>query len=137
MIKTMLIATATLIGVTGVAVAQSDDRGDEKKQVKRIVIYNHDGTHKDIDIEKISAEATGCKMGDERVASEAETDIDGRKTRTRIVLCGDKRATVLAALEKARANMSREAELQEAHRAKAIEALDREIERLKQAGATN
>lgn len=120
----LALALALALG-TGGALAQ--DKA-EPKQVKKIVIMHEDGTTRDIDVERARAIAKDCG-GEKLFENSGETEVDGKKQRTKIVLCGE--GDRLAALEKARARLAGSENLGFDPRTKALAALDREIARLK------
>lgn len=104
----------------------------DEKRVKKIVMIHKDGTKRDIDLDRIHATAVEC-LKDNQFESDYETEVDGKKQRSTIILCHKGEGDRLATLEKARARLAEGDEFRVDPRSRALAALDAEIARLKAA----
>lgn len=139
------ILGALLMGAGGVsapAFAQEKDRTEAKEKdgkVIRNVIIKRSTDGKPVILDrKDLAEFTAKCDGAETVESDVSSGDDKNKFRTRIIICGDKgqqsaelNEKLVKALEKARKEMGSHEEMSAEARARAIEALEREIARLR------
>lgn len=135
-----MMAAAALALLAGSAVAHpghEDGAKVEKREVKRIIIEHTDGTTREIEPAKMKRLALkeACGEGQERFETGDSTTEDGKTRKNRVVICATGGKPMLAALEGARDSLAKNEALAEAHRAKALAALDAEIARLKQNGA--
>lgn len=137
-IRTMLLTGFAVagLGLSGIAVAHDDEAHVEKRQIKRIIIENKDGTTREIEPDKIEAMAAKCASEGRRFET-ADESVDGdERKKSKIVICTGDDKEMLSALENARSRLAKEDALAEAHRGKALAAIDAEIARLRQNGAT-
>ena len=139
------ILGALLVGTGGFSapgLAQEKAQAEEKEKggkVIRNVIIRRSTDGKPVILEgRELAEFTAKCDGAEKVESDVSSGDDKNKFRTRIVICGDKgqqsaelNEKLVKALEKARKEMGDHEEMSTQARARAIEALEREIARLK------
>ena len=137
------ILGALLVGAAGFSAplfAQEKEQAEEKGgKVIRNVIVRRTSDGKPVILEgRDLAEFTAKCNGAEKVESDVRSGDDKNKFRTRIVICGDKgqqsaelNQKLVAALEKARKEMGDHEQMSSTQRAQAIEALEREIARLR------
>jgi len=138
MIVRMFLLAGTAAALASVMVQAHPHKDDEKieaKQVKKIVIHKRDGSTSEVDVDGIRekamlAHAERCK-GERAQIDEADTGTDGKPRKSKVVVCGADGETIIAALEKARAQIADEKALSDTHREKVIASLDRRIEELK------
>lgn len=139
MIAKMLLLAGTAAALAGVMVQahpHKDGDGHDAGQVKKIVIHKRDGSTSEVDVDGIRdkamlAHAERCKGERAEVDSTDTADKDGKSRKSKIVVCGADGETIVAALEKARAQIADEKALSDAHREKVIASLDRRIEELR------
>ncbi len=136
---------ALLVGAAGSSVpafAQEKERTEAKDKdgkVIRNVIIRRSTDGKPVILEgRGLTELTEMCDGAEKVESDVSSGDDKNKFRTRVIICGDKgqqsaelNEKLVKALEKARNEMGDHEEMSSEARARAIEALEREISRLR------
>lgn len=155
----MMMAGLAIAGLAAPALALEEDTAPKaEKRVKKIVITHQDGSTREVDVDGIRGKAKSmadakCAEAEQRFESSDEADKDGEKKRYRFVFCGNGdrlamlekmrerfaergfpfggRADALDALDKARTRIAESQDLEEQARAKALAALDTEIDRLK------
>jgi hypothetical protein len=139
------ILGALLVGAAGFsapAFAQQKEQAEEKEKdgkVMRTVIVRRTSDGKPIILEGRELAELGAKCdGAQKVESDVSTGDDKNKYRARVIICGDKgeqsaelNEKLVKALEKARKDMGDHEQMSAEARARAIEALEREIARLR------
>lgn len=131
------VLAALALSALPVAALAHEGHEIEPRVEKRVTIIKRGDGGKEVDSARIHAEAAKCKAEGQEVGADVETEKDGKKQRTRIMICGKADADVVAALEKARGEVAAEEGLSEEHRTKALATLDAEIARLRAERATN
>ncbi len=140
--RTVGIAVAAALGLGLAVPALAQERGAEEREHRNIMIKRLGTGERDIVIDgkRLSELRAKCESGNKE-----EADVrsgEGKDSfRTRVIICGDGklsdsaelRRKVAHALERARAGLRHE-ELSDDARARAIEALEREIARLRAQG---
>jgi len=134
---------ALLLGSLGtVAAAQDKPEDGEPRTIHEVIIKRADRNGDRIRIDgKELSELTAKCASDDKQEADVRSGEGKEKFRTRIIICGDgkadsaaNRAKLAEALEKARTRLGEEDALSEKGKAQAIEALDREIARLRSGG---
>lgn len=138
MIARLFLLAGTAAALAGVMVQAHPhkDGDDDARQVKKIVIHKRDGSTSEVDVDAMRdkamlAHAERCKGERAEVESADTADKDGKARKSKIVVCGADGETIVAALEKARAQIADEKALSDAQRNKVIASLDQRIEQLK------
>lgn len=134
--KTNVLITRGLVALALAllpAAAQAHEGHDETrpKVEKHVTIIKRGEGGKPVDDAHVAAALAKCKAEGQEVGTEVDTEADGKKQRTRIMICGRADADAVTALEKARGELAEEKGLSDEHRAKALATLDAEISRLK------
>jgi hypothetical protein len=127
---------AALASVIAQAHPHKDGDSRDAGQVKKIVIHKRDGSTSEVDVDAMRdkamlAHAERCKGERAEVDSTDDADKDGKARKSKVVVCGADGETIVAALEKARAQIADEKALSDTHREKVLASLDRRIEELK------
>lgn len=125
-----MIAIGVLPGAVFATEASKDETRIEKRHVT--IIKRGEGG-KPIDDAHVHMMAAKCDAEGQKLGTDVQTEADGKKQRTKIVICGKSDTDIVAALEKARGEIAGEDGLNLAHRTKALATLDAEIARLKAA----
>jgi len=138
MIARLFLLAGTAAALAGVMVQAHPhkDGDDNAGQVKKIVIHKRDGSTSEVDVDAMRdkamlAHAERCKGERAEVESTDTADKDGKPRKSKIVVCGADGETIVAALEKARAQIADEKALSDVQRNKVIASLDQRIEQLK------
>jgi hypothetical protein len=139
------ILGALLVGAAGFsapAFAQEKEQAEAKekdgKVIRNVIVKRtRDGKPIILDGRELAELKAKCE-GAQKVESDVSSGDDKNKFRTRVVICGNKgeqsaelNEKLVAALEKARNEMGDHREMSSERRAQAIEALEREIARLR------
>lgn len=134
---------ALLLGDLGTAAAaQYKPKDGEPRTVHEVIIKRVDrnGDHIQIDGKELSELTARC-ASDNKQQADVSSGEGKEKSRTRVVICGDaksdtaeNRAKLAEALEKAKSRLQGEDALSDKGRAQALEALSREIARLRSGG---
>ncbi|RJF85603.1 hypothetical protein [Sphingomonas cavernae] len=137
--KDYLTVALTALALAGLPIAALAHEGHdtEPKVEKRVTIIKRGEGGVAVDDAHLNAAMAKCKAEGQEVGTDVETETDGKKQRTRIMICGKADADAVAALEKARGELAAEKGLSDEHRSSALATLDAEIARLKADRATN
>ena len=128
------------LGMSAPTYAQEEAK--EQKVVKKVVVKHvgKDGKEKVLEGRDLTELRAKCE-GEKKAESDVSSGDDKNKVRTRVVICGgdasdpQTRERLIAALEKARTELGSDGEMGAEHRRQALEALDREIARIRSEGA--
>lgn len=131
-----------VVGLGTAATAQDKPKEGEQRTIHEVIVRkgDKDGDRVMIDGKRLSELTARCNS-----ANKQEADVSSgegkEKVRTRVIICGDgkadtaeNRAKLAEALENARSRLTEGDSLSEKGKAQAIDALNREIARLRSGG---